>query len=66
MRAWLGAQLADPTNVLHGMGIGILGVEVVKHWLTGHPVDTGTIAAGVGCFTVGGVIDHFQAKTNLG
>jgi len=48
------------------MGIGILGVEVVKHWLTGHPVDTGTIAAGVGCFTVGGVIDHFQAKTNLG
>lgn len=56
------AQLADPTSVLHLMGILTISGEVVRHWATGKPVDPGTIAAGVGCFAIGGTIDHFQDK----
>lgn len=60
--AWLSAQLQDPTNTLHGMGVVIIATECVKHWITGHPVDGGTVAAGMGCFAVGGTVDYFQAK----
>jgi hypothetical protein len=64
MKTWITAQLADPTNLLHGLGAAILAGEVLRHWITGHPVDLGTIGAGTGCFTIGGVIDHFQDKAS--
>lgn len=59
---WIRAQLQDPTNTLHAIGICTLAGEVVKHWLSGQPVDPGTIAAGMGSVTIGGVMDHYQAK----
>ncbi len=62
VRAWLAAQLADPTNGLHAMGFCTLATECVKHWISGHPVDGGTIAAAMGCFVTGGVMDYSQAK----
>ncbi len=60
MKAWIAAQLADPTNAMHALGFLIVGIEVTTHWFTGKPVDAGTIAAGMGCFAVGGVMDHYQ------
>jgi len=60
--AWVGLQLDDPTRTMHALGIATVGGEVLRHFLSGHAVDPSTIAAGVGCFTVGGVIDHYQGK----
>lgn len=60
---WAKQQLTDPTSVLHFMGIVTIGGEVARHWITGHPVDLGTIGSGTGCFTIGGTIDYFQSKT---
>lgn len=60
--AWVGAQLDDPTRAMHALGIITVGGEVLRHFLTGHPVDAATIGAGMGCFAVGGVIDHYQQK----
>jgi len=57
---WIRVQLADPTSLLHALGLVTLAGEVGKHWVTGVPVDAGTIAAGIACFSVGGVIDHFR------
>jgi hypothetical protein len=59
---WVGAQLDDPTRVMHATGVATIVSEVVRHLVTGHPTDPATIAAGMGCFAVGGVIDHYQAK----
>jgi hypothetical protein len=59
---WVKAQLNDPTSALHLMGIIIISGEVYHHWVSGKPVDPGTIGAGVGCFAIGGTMDHFQGK----
>lgn len=62
MRAWIAAQLADPSNILHGVGIGILVGEVVQHWFTHRPVDQGTIEAGFGCIIGGVASDRLGTK----
>lgn len=59
---WAKNQLTDPTSVLHCIGIVTLAGEVANHWISGRPVDAGTIAAGMGSVSIGGVMDHFQAK----
>ncbi len=60
--AWVKAQLTDPTSGLHAIGFATLVTECVKHWISGHPVDGGTIAAAMGCFVTGGVMDYSQAR----
>ena len=59
---WAKSQLTDPTSVLHFIGLATLAGEVANHWISGKPVDPGTIAAGMGSVSIGGVMDHFQAK----
>ena len=62
MKAWIAAHLSDPTNLLHGLGAITIAGEVATHWITGKPVDLGTIGAGTGCFGIGGTMDYFQKK----
>ena len=66
LMGWIKAQLADPTSVLHALGIIIIAGEVLRHWVTKVPVDFGAIGAGTGCFAIGGTMDHFQEKGQPG
>ena len=59
---WIKAQLADPTSAMHGLAFIIIAGEIGKHWVTKSPVDFGAISAGMGLFTCGGVMDHYQDK----
>jgi hypothetical protein len=46
MIAWAKANLADPSSLLHGVGICLIVGEVIRHWIAKLPVDLGAIGAG--------------------
>jgi hypothetical protein len=43
---WIKAQLADPSSLLHAVGVLLIVGEVVRHWIDAKPVDIGAIGAG--------------------
>lgn len=58
MRAWIAAQLKDPTAILHGVGVGMIVGETLLHWILGRPMESAVIETAFGCIAGGIVQDR--------
>lgn len=61
LRDWVAEQLADPTKLLHGVGVVGIAVEFVKHWVWKTPVDMNVIYTSFGC--IGSAIVQDRVNT---
>jgi hypothetical protein len=64
--SWVKAQLADPSSLLHAIGILVIVGEVMRHWITGHAVDVGAVGAGTSLIFGGVVSDRLGPTPPIG
>lgn len=64
--SWVKANLADPSSILHAVGICLIVGEVVRHWISGHPVDVGVVGAGTSLIFGGITSDRLGVASSRG